>query len=636
MTDSPLNRLAKLHGLGEAYYDHRGELRYFTGTARRAILHAMGIDPDDAALAAELEREAAGAAPPSAPTAASNTCFQLDSLQARGAWGISIQLYTLRSVRNWGVGDFGDLCELIELAAPLGCDVIGLNPLHALFPAEAGHSSPYSPSNRQFLNFLYIAVDAVPEFRYCAEVQSLCNESSFRNALRALRQLDNVAYEQVATLKLTALRLLHAHFREQHLAVRSGRAMQFAGFVDDGGIPLCDHACFDTLDAHFRERGHIGWENWPADYRDPRSAAVAQFAERHAEQIEFFLFAQWLATEQLNHAQSLARSKGMRIGLYGDLAVGANRGGSEVWSNQSLYVEQVSVGAPPDPLALGGQDWGIPPMDPWALRRQRFQPFVDLLRANMRFAGALRIDHVMSMFRLWWVPRGFSAAEGVYVHYPLSELMNIVVDASRRSSCLVIGEDLGTVPDEMRSAMAQHLLYHYKVLLFEKNASGDFHSPQQYPFHAVATATTHDLPPLKAWWQLDDIELRERLGLYPQATTAAQLRAERELDRRALLQALTNAGLWYWHDHQPLPEYSLALSRAVHLYLATSRSAIVLVQLEDLCGMTDPVNVPGTHTEHANWQRKLGLTTAEILGLTDVQEMLRALSKARAGENPNA
>jgi len=630
-----LNELARQRGLGEAYYDHRGELRYFSYESRRAILRAMGLQAEDeAGLRAAIATEARDAPTyPHEMAEGTRICYQPTFLDTQKCWGLSIQLYTLRSTRNWGMGDFGDLCELIKLTAPLHCDVIGINPLHALFPADPQHCSPYSPSSRLFLNILYIAVDAIPEFAACASVQQLWTQATIQSALIALRATSDVMYEQVAALKLCALRLLYGEFRDAQLAGGSLRGNLHREFVSRCGESLRLHAVFDALDEHFRSQTPplCGWQQWPAEYRDPHSQAVRDFIAAHEFEVEFFMYAQWLADEQLTAAQQLARDNGMRIGLYGDLAVGANPAGSEVWSNQALYVQGVSVGAPPDPLALNGQDWGIPPIDPHALRAQRLQSFVALIHANMQHTGALRIDHVMSLFRLWWVPHGFSATEGVYVHYPLNELIEQLVIVSEQAQCLVIGEDLGTVPDEVRDAMQKHRLYHYKVLLFEKHGDGRFKLPSDYPRHAVATATTHDLPPLKSWWQGADLALRDRLGLYPSIDTAKQLHDERQVDRYALLRALSDASLWHWQNDEPLPEFSSALARAIHLYLGASQSALVLVQLEDLIGMTDPVNVPGTHSEHANWQRKLIMTTQEILSREDVRETLAALGHARAG-----
>jgi len=631
-----LDEFARRRGLGEAYYDHRGELRHFTAAARRAILQAMGLPVEDEValqtlLASELQRTRSGLGPNDSP----GICYQPAVLAARKCWGLGIQLYTLRSARNWGMGDFRDLCELIEAAAPRGCEVVGLNPLHALFLADPALCSPYSPSSRQFLNVLYICVETVPEFQSCSTVQTLCSDPSFQAALAVLRATDSVLYPQVATLKLSALRLLCEDFLQTQLHAGSARGEAFLEFVAAGGEALRLHAIFDALDTHFRERDLQGWRRWPVEYHNPHSQAVQEFADTHSGEIEFYKYAQWLADEQLALAQEFAHTMGMRIGLYGDLAVGASPDGSEVWSNQSLYVDGIAIGAPPDPLALNGQDWGIPPVDPHALQAQNYRLFAEILRANMRHVGALRIDHVMSLFRLWWVPRGFSAVEGVYVHYALGDVLTVLVRESQSARCLVIGEDLGTVPDEIRNAMERQQLYHYKVLLFEKDGHR-FKSSGEYPHHAIAAATTHDLPPLRAWWQGDDLELRDRLGLYPNSETASRLREERTADRYALLSALNESGLWGWVSDQSFPEFSPALARAIHLYLAKTEAALVLVQPEDLIGMTDPVNVPGTHAEHANWQRKLSATTQDLFSNEGVRETLTAINKARYGQNPNA
>jgi 4-alpha-glucanotransferase len=628
MSDESLHELASLRGLGEAYYDHRGELRRFAPAARRAILQAMGVNvADETSVRTAIESARAA---DTASTAGASVCYQPPVFDAHKCWGISVQLYTLRSARNWGIGDFRDLRELIELAAPLGCDVIGLNPLHALFTADAAHCSPYSPSSRLFLNPLYIAVEEVAEFSDSAPLQALYSQASFQTALAALRAADKVMYEQVASLKLLALRLLYRQFVETHLQHDTPRAREFVEFAHRRGKALRLHALFEALDEYFHTQSPplANWREWPDAYRDPQSMACAEFALENRDSIELHLYLQWIADSQLADVQRDARERGMRIGLYGDLAVGANPNGSEVWSNQSLYVMGAAVGAPPDPLALNGQDWGIPPMEPSALRSQQCQPFAALLHANMQHCGALRIDHVMSLFRLWWVPQGFSAIDGVYVHYPLDALVEHVAHISDATRCLVIGEDLGTVPDEIRHAMATRNLYHYKVLFFEKDGNG-FRLPEHYERRAVATATTHDLPPLQAWWQGDDLQLRDALQLYPSADTAALLHREREQDRFALLRALRDRNLWQWQEGDPLPPFSFALARAIHLYLGISNAALVLVQLEDLIGMTDPVNVPGTHTAHANWQRKLTQPCADILRRNEVVESLQALTQAR-------
>jgi 4-alpha-glucanotransferase len=552
-------------------------------------------------------------------------------------WGIAVQLYSLRSSSNWGMGDFRDLRELVALTAQQGGAVIGLNPLHALMPADPVHISPYSPSNRQFLNVLYISVSDVADFPDCAPARTLVASPEFQAQLAQLRATGNVDYAGVAAAKFSVLRLLYEHFRSVHLGSGSARAQAFQEFVAEHGEGLRLHAVYDAIHAHLRRHDvqSWGWPTWPRQYQDPRSTAVQHFARDHEPEVTYFLYLQWLAEEQLCAAQTLARARGMAIGLYGDVAVGANPGGSETWSNQQLYVQGASVGAPPDELALKGQDWGIPPQDPLELQLQGYQPFIRMVRNAMRPVAALRLDHVMTLFRLWWVPRGLNASHGAYVHYPLNDLMAILALESVRNHCMVIGEDLGTVPEEVRNAMESYEAYHYKVLLFEKWLDGRFKAPSDYVRAALATVTTHDLPTLRGWWESSDIALRDRLDLYPSEQIKRELHELRGRELRAMLEALNQQGLWRWQAHEPLPPFSPALARAIHAYLGLSSANLAMVQIEDLIGMADPVNVPGTHLEHANWQRKVSLETAEILSRADVCDMLSAISRARRGENPN-
>ena len=564
-------------------------------------------------------------------------CFASPALEGKQRlWGITLQLYTLRSQSNWGIGDFSDLKEIIDWAAPLGCGLIGLNPLHALMPADPAHNSPYSPSSRQFLNVLYISIAAVPEYAQCESVREFVNRSGVQ-LLDQLRAVRNVDYTEVATLKLRWLRVLYESFRAGKQVRDSTRAREFRQFVAAGGEALHRHAVFDALHAHLRQqsRDYWGWPSWPEGFRDPRSVEVSRFAARHEIDIEFYLYLQWLAARQLDDVQRHARERGMALGLYGDVAVGVSAEGSETWSNPDLYVSGAGIGAPPDPLALKGQDWGIPPQNPHQLRQQGYRAFIDLLKANMHSVAALRLDHVMALFRQWWVPRGFVATDGAYVHYPLDDLMGILSLESERHRCVVIGEDLGTVPDAVRIAMHRYAIAHYKVLLFEKEPDGRFKPPGAYEKRALAAVTTHDLPTFRGWWQGTDIELATRLNLYPDAATCRRVEEGRAEDRRNFMSALVAAGLWHWAPHEALPESSHALLRAAHLYLALSSAELAVVQIEDLAGMIDPVNVPGTHLEHANWQRKVSQSAQEIFSREEIREMLRAMSIARTGRNPN-
>jgi 4-alpha-glucanotransferase len=563
-------------------------------------------------------------------------CFEPPAIQRGGRlWGIAVQLYTLRSRGNWGIGDFSDLKQLIRWLAPRGAGFIGLNPLHALSPADPGRSSPYSASNRHFLNVLYIAVTDIPEYSDCPRARARVAEPQFAARLAQLRAPALVDYTGVAAAKLEILELLHADFRARRLVPGFARGARFDAFVQRGGDMLELHARFDALDRHLRSSCGCGagWLSWPEEYRDPRGAAALGFAAQYPEKVQFFLYLQWLAHEQLGEAQALARQLGMPIGLYGDYAVGANAAGSEVWIDRTSYRLGAEIGAPPDDLALKGQGWGIPPQDPLTLENQRLQNFVRLIHDNMRFYGALRLDHVMSLFRLWWVPAHSSPLDGAYVHYPLDQLLTVLTLESARARCLVVGEDLGVVPDEIRAAMPRFGLYHYKVVLFEKQG-GVFRRPEEFVREALATITTHDMPTLRSYWDGGDIELRRRLNLYPSADMHAAVLRERDADRAALLSALREQGLAPRHPNAPHEPYTPELGLAMHEFLARSSAALAAVQIEDLLGMVDPVNVPGTDREYPNWQRKLIADVEDIATRGDLDAFLAAIARARAAPPP--
>jgi 4-alpha-glucanotransferase len=560
-------------------------------------------------------------------------CFEPQVLrEGRRLWGVAVQLYTLRSQHNWGIGDFADLEDVVRACAPHGASFVGLNPLHALFPGNPWHFSPYSPSSRHFLNVLYIAVGRLPEFAECAEARQRVATPEFQAELERLRSTTTVDYPGVANAKLPLLELLFAHFRREHLGRGSPRAAAFRAYVAERGESLRRHALYDAIDVHMRGQDanrYWGWPVWPEALRDPAGAGVREFEAAHRERVEFYAWLQWLADEQLGEVQRVARGLGMPIGLYGDYAVGVNPSGSETWSDQALYRKGAGVGAPPDALALKGQDWGIPPQDPNVLVEEQYSPFRQLIAANMRHFGALRLDHVMALFRQWWVPVGLGATDGGYVHYPLDDLMSVLALESERHSCLVVGEDLGTVPPEMSHAMDERSVYSYRVLLFEKHADGRFKGAAEYPRRAIATVTTHDLPTLKGYWTANDIELRRRLSLYPSDEIRAMVADERVRDRSALVHALEAEGLKSEARDAGADSYGQALSLAIHQFLACSSAALVVVQAEDLIGMADPVNVPGTSDEHANWQRKMARDVVAIFSDTDVRRLLDAVQAAR-------
>lgn len=565
------------------------------------------------------------------------TCHRPPALEGGGrVWGVSVQLYGVRSRRNWGMGDFTDLADLATLFGRQGAALIGVNPLHALYPHNPEHCSPYSPSSRQFLNVLYIDVEAVPDFAECAEAQAAVAAPAFQAQLAALRAAPLVDYAGVAAAKFPLLERLYAHFRAHHLARDTARAAEFRRFVAQGGEDLHRFALYEALQAHFHARNTAlwGWPAWPEDWRDPLSPQVVAWAEANAEQVEYRLYLQWLAAVQLERASQAARAAGMAVGLYMDLAVGVDRGGAETWMHRKLYAFEASVGAPPDDFNLHGQDWGLPPLSPHRLRDAAYAPFIGTLRANMAAAGALRIDHVMALLRLYWVPPGLRADQGVYVAYPLQDLVGILALESRRAHCLVVGEDLGTVPDAMRAAMHERDILAYRLFYFEKHWEGDhrFKAPHEIGHGALVAASTHDLPTLCGFWRGSDLEWRARLNLFPsEAMREAQI-VNRAQDRARLLWALHCEGLLpegVSLDPAQVTEMTHALRLAIHRYLARSAAPILLVQAEDLLGEVEQANLPGTVAEHPNWRRKLSLPLEDWATDARIVETARALSAER-------
>jgi 4-alpha-glucanotransferase len=536
--------------------------------------------------------------------------FVPPSLASGGrVWGFALNLYTLRSARNWGIGDFSDLRAFVRASAGLGARVVGINPLHALHDLDPTSASPYSPTSRFFLNPLYVDVEAIPEY---AEVEARLEpgpRAELRRELEALRESRFVEYERVAALKRTAFRASFAAFRK----APPERRAAFASFRAAGGERLENFALYEALDEYFSERGSArGWLSWPEDYREPGSAAVARFAGAERARIDYFLYVQWLATAQLDAANAEAR--GLGIGLYFDLAVGVWPGGADVWSDRPAFVFGKSIGAPPDPLGPDGQDWGFPPPDPAALAENGGARYAALLAANMRHAAALRLDHAMALQRLFLIPFGGHARDGTYVDYPFELLLSVLARESERAGCLVVGEDLGTVADGFRERMGRARILSYRLLEFERWDDGSFKPPEDYPQLALATTGTHDLPTLPGWALGRDIALRRDLGLLPPED------AERELARRndelgRLLEALVRHGAlspenaakiaWAAGEHDPNPDSYRALVVAAYRYLAGTPAALVIVQLDDVLLEFDQVNVPGTALEYPNWRRRL-------------------------------
>jgi len=525
--------------------------------------------------------------------------------EGRRQWGWACHLYSLRSDPNWGIGDFSDLEALAAVSH--GAAILGVNPLHSLFAARPEEASPYSPSSRGFVNPLYIDVTAVPEFAACEAARNLVASPAFAADLVAARQSAATDYTRVARIKMTVLGSLHADFAARRSGGREpdARRRAFDRFVEAGGAALQRYALFEALQEHFDGKP---WRTWPAPFRTPEGAAAAAFARDHAARVEFFAYLQWVADTQLGAAAARCANAGMAVGLYRDLAVGANPDGADVWSDQAFYAHGARVGAPPDAFNAQGQDWGLPPLHPANLRQAAYEPFIRLVRANMRHAGALRIDHAMAVQHQFWLVPGEGAPPGAYVTYPIDDLLGILALESKRNRCVLIGEDLGTVPEGFRERMAAEAILSYRVLFFERYPDGLYRRPDTYPAQSVAVALTHDMPTIAGFWQARDLRQRREIGLLPDDAAWRAETARREADKAKLIAALRDQGLLPDpHEGDSASPDLPSLVAAVERFLARTPSCIMLANIDDVALEPDQLNMPGTVFEYPNWRRKLSI-----------------------------
>lgn len=555
-------------------------------------------------------------------------CYLPEKLASHKVWGLMLQLYSLKSQRDWGVGDFGDLKLLTEVVGRAGGDAIGLNPLHALFPNTPENASPYSPCSRLFRNPLYLDIPNIADFAECPEAQELVDSEQYRIAIANSAEQELVNYTAVVMLKLPALELLYKSFVARHLEKNDERARSFQAYVAEKGDALAGIAEFYTL---IEEFGTQDWSQWPDDERLREPDAIARLRRDRADRIGFQCYLQWQCELQFRDAAEYAKTAGLAVGLYNDLAVSVDASSADHWTHQSLFASGVRVGAPPDPFNEKGQDWGIVPLSPLMMRETAYAYFRKLLSSNMRHAGALRIDHVMGLTRLFLIPPGSTAASGAYVRYPLTELLAVVALESQRNKCMVIGEDLGTVPAGFRERLGDAGVLSSRVLYFERTEAG-FKPPEAYPRLAAVSVSTHDLATLSGFWAGDDLKAKDRLGLFKdekEEVSAKELRAE---DRHHLLASLAAQGVLpkdvslEKQDVMWTPE----LTNAVHAYLGQAPSTLFMVQLDDLVGQVHQANLPGSIFEYPNWRRRLTRPLEALLKDARFTEAMNALGKARS------
>jgi len=547
--------------------------------------------------------------------------------------GVGLALYGVRSEKNWGIGDFSDLKKIIDWAHDeLGVDFIGLNPLHALFNKRPFTSSPYNPSSRLFRNFIYLDVPGMQDFSRCIKAQALVESPQTRRKIEALRDEKHVNYEEISRLKLFILREVFKCFAEHHGQPGKGtkRWKDFAQFIRSEGIYLERYATFCALQEHFHtEHPDLeSWRDWPAEFRDPESEGVKDFQQRHEENILFWMYLQWQIDEQLKQAQKYAVERGMVIGLYHDEALAVDRNGADFWAWQSFFHEGFRVGAPPDAFAPDGQDWGFPPPNSEKMRNTGYALYLKKLGVNCNHGGALRIDHVMQLHHLFWIPEGRKAASGVYVKDNEADLLNVLALVSQSSRTLIVGEDLGTVPPQFRERLMAKDVLSYRLFYFERDGEGNLTPHYAYPEAALVSISTHDLPTLAGFWSGVDIATRETIGQLS-AERSKEFTEERSRSKAKILERLVQDGFLNDQDARSAWEADFPtdeLHSAVVGFLLHTPSKLVMINQEDVFLDVRQQNFPGTTRENPNWVTKMKFSVEELV--TD-PEALRYARKFR-------
>lgn len=550
-------------------------------------------------------------------------CYQPDMMREGGKpWGYPLQLYALRSAENWGIGDFTDLGKMAGVAQRFGADILGINPINVAFMANVETASPYYSSSRLFLNPLYIDVMAVNGAQKSKKLQALLADKDFQAKLQKARASRIVEYALVGELKGKAFEALYADFNGSDV---------FDAFCEKGGEALDNAALYQVLAENFvlKKKG-VGFKSWGKAYASPDTAQSKKFAKEHADRIRYFKYLFWLADAQFKAASEACGQANLGIGLYQDLAVGVAAESAETWGAQELFAVDLSIGSPPDMFNADGQRWGVAPMRPARMREEAYASYRRILSANMKCAGAVRIDHVMGLARLFCIPDG---AAGAYVQYPFADMVGIVALESHRNKCLVVGEDLGVVPGFFREALAEAGILSFRVCRYERTPDGRYIPPASYPESALVAAGTHDMPTLTGWWTGGDIDAACKIGMMD-GQKEQIARADRRADRFALVEAMSRVGLWFVESENFESQINGALPpkmiEKIYTYLAQAPCQVFLVQLEDVLRQAEQMNMPGTCDEYPNWRFKLPKTIEELDSDGDMEKIANILKAARS------
>lgn len=561
---------------------------------------------------------------------APDSCYLPDEQNTPGSWGLAVNLYAIHSSDNWGIGDFTDLGKILKWVSRLEGGFAGINPLHAIPNTNPYGISPYSPVSRLYRNFIYLDIGNIPEFKEACRQDPELLSASFKKEIEDLRTSPFIDYERVALLKKKMLHAAFGVFYGTHFNKATSRGKGFKKYLLSQGRSLELFGVFMALwDDMKRKKDVYSWQDWPEVFQDPASEKVREFSRTYHKEILFYQYVQWLIEEQLSKASAVSAKEGMPVGIYNDLAIGAISGGSDVWSNQALF-GGADVGAPPDDFSPDGQNWGFPPMIPGKMRESGYELFIQTMQKNMRHGGALRIDHALGLFRLFWIPSGLTAAYGAYVECPSEDLLRIIALESVRNKTVIIAEDLGTIGENVRETLSRFNMLSYRLFYFERNyPDPSFVLPDNYPELALCSVTTHDLPTLTGYWVGQDIIMRKKLGKYADEEMYQQQLEERERDKGLIIAALKEQEILpddFPDDAKNVPEMTPELCRAIYEYLSRTPCKLILVSLDDIIGTLNQQNMPGTVDSHPNWIQKTPVLLKDMMKdkrFSELAEMFR-------------
>ena len=563
--------------------------------------------------------------PPTNLVVCPDRAYQPHWLDQGRAAGLAISLYGVKSERNWGCGDVTDLKAIADwVAGQAGASFIALNPLHAIPNRQPYNISPYLPNSTFYRNPIYLDIEAIEDFPVSTRAVELLALATTQREIARLRASAFVEYERVYRLKLRFLKRVFRTFLENEWKRKTARAAEFLQYIEREGQLLEGFALHSALEEaiHAEHPDVWNWRSWPEQYQDPQSAATREFARKQSRKVLFHKYLQWQLDLQLRAAHEHALERGLSIGLYHDLALATDRFGSDLWAHRDHYIAGCRVGAPPDAFSPKGQDWAFPPPNSERHYHDGYKLFAESIRKNCRHGGALRIDHVMRFFRLYWIPDGMDASEGTYVRDRFEDLLGILALESVREKVLIVGEDLGTVPDEVREALHRFGILSYRVLYFEQDRDGRFRTPPEYPRDALVSATTHDLPTLAGFWTGRDIEARRDAGLLPDDGAYRGMLEERAVQKQRLLDLLHGLHLlpdWFPRNAREVPELTGEMHNAVVGFLASANSKLMVLNQEDLLKETEQQNLPGSTAEYRNWSRKMKCTVEELWASPEVR-----------------